>query len=259
MKTLTLQQLSEKLHGKYWEKGEKKRVYLDRGHNTKKMSTTTYVYQREDGSFGVSCFIDCPSQPYQWIDSQKDEIIENVEEEIQKVFRDIEFDAADELFVVYNPSAGEGTYYSRYNESKFNDLGDLYENEDVFLSEKEAEQVIKSHDLSNDWIVISVKKSLYKERYEMRLAEIRLEREQKQEDAKIKAEAERKQKSQEEKELRDKSTDVALNMEGEKVKHPRFGVGIVLSRGDGKVTVNFPEIGEKQLLEKFAKLEVAHG
>lgn len=83
MNTLSLEQLAEKLNGKLWIKEDKKRIYLDRGYNTKKMSTKTYVYQREDGSFGVSCYIDCPSQAYQWIQSQQEEVIKGVEESIE--------------------------------------------------------------------------------------------------------------------------------------------------------------------------------
>ena len=82
-KTPTIEQLREKLGGKLWIKGDLKRLYLDRGYNTKKMSTKTYVYQREDGSFGVSCYIDCPSQDYNWIKSQQQEVIDNVTEDIE--------------------------------------------------------------------------------------------------------------------------------------------------------------------------------
>lgn len=77
--TITLETLSEKLGGKLWVKGELKRIYLDCGYNTKKMSTKTYVYQREDGSFAVKCYIDCPSQNSQWIYSQQEKIVSSVE------------------------------------------------------------------------------------------------------------------------------------------------------------------------------------
>ena len=83
MKNLTIEQLAEKLGGKLWTKGDLKRIYLDRGYNTKKMSTKTYVYQREDGTFGVSCFIDCPSQDFNWIKSQQNEVIGNVMSDIE--------------------------------------------------------------------------------------------------------------------------------------------------------------------------------
>ena len=47
---------------------------------------------------------------------------------------------------------------------------------------------------------------------------------------------------------------------GAKVEHPRFGVGVVMGlSGDGenaKATVDFANVGRKQLLLKFAKLRV---
>lgn len=84
MKNLTIEQLAEKLGGKLWIKGDLKRIYLDRGYNTKKMSTKTYVYQREDGTFGVKCSIDCPSQAFQWIESQENEVVESVKLSIER-------------------------------------------------------------------------------------------------------------------------------------------------------------------------------
>lgn len=65
MKTLTIEQLAEKLQGNLWIKGDLKRIYLDRGYNTKKMTTKTYVYER-DGQFMVSCNVECANQPWQW-------------------------------------------------------------------------------------------------------------------------------------------------------------------------------------------------
>jgi hypothetical protein len=62
-----------------------KRIYVDAGWNTKKMSTKTYIYQREDGTFGVSCYIDCPSQPMAWIKSQQAEIITSLENRIDNI------------------------------------------------------------------------------------------------------------------------------------------------------------------------------
>jgi hypothetical protein len=82
---MTLEILAEKLNGKVWIKGDMKRVYLDRGYNTKKMSTKTYIYQKEDGTFGVSCYIECPSQPLSWIKSQQVETINAVMSEIEEV------------------------------------------------------------------------------------------------------------------------------------------------------------------------------
>jgi len=83
--TPSIEFLAEKLNGKLWVKGDLKRIYLDEGHNTKKMSTKTYAYQHEDGSFGVSCHIDCPSQAWQWVKSQEDEIKTRVAQDIEHV------------------------------------------------------------------------------------------------------------------------------------------------------------------------------
>lgn len=92
---LTLEIIAEKLGGKVWEKGNLKRVYLDRGYNTKKMSTKTYVYQREDSSFGVSCYIDCPSQPFEWIKSQQEEVVEGVMQDINEILNPTEHESND--------------------------------------------------------------------------------------------------------------------------------------------------------------------
>lgn len=92
---ITLEQLAEKLGGKLWIKGDMKRIYLDRGYNTKKMTTKTYVFQKEDSSFGVSCFIDCPSQPFAWIKSQQEELINGVMEDIEAAIFEIENPGVD--------------------------------------------------------------------------------------------------------------------------------------------------------------------
>lgn len=42
----------------------------------------------------------------------------------------------------------------------------------------------------------------------------------------------------------------------ETVTHARFGAGTVISRENGNVTVDFNEVGEKTLIERFAKLDV---
>ena len=81
-KITDLQSLAPILKGKYWIKGDKQRVYLDRGHNTKKMSTTTYVYESGNSEFKVCCYVECPSQTETWINSQQNKIIESVEEDL---------------------------------------------------------------------------------------------------------------------------------------------------------------------------------
>ena len=92
---ITIEQLAERLQGKLWVKGDLKRIYLDEGYNTKKMTTKTYVYQREDGTYGVSCNIDCPSQAWQWIKSQQDEIIESVNTKIERAMSDTAYILVD--------------------------------------------------------------------------------------------------------------------------------------------------------------------
>jgi len=98
---ITIEALAEKLNGKMWVKGDLKRIYLDRGYNTKKMSTRTYVYQKENGNFGVSCYIDCPSQPHQWIKSQQEEIIESVENDIEEAMATSYFSIQDKNTGLY--------------------------------------------------------------------------------------------------------------------------------------------------------------
>lgn len=87
MKTLT--ELNEKLNGRIWSKNGIERIYLDEGYNTKKMKTTTYVQVIND-SFVVKCFIECPSQDYNWIKSQQERVIESVEEKIEEILNPTE-------------------------------------------------------------------------------------------------------------------------------------------------------------------------
>lgn len=82
-KSISIEELSKRINGKLWIKGDMKRIYIDAGYNTKKMSTKAYIYQREDGSFGVSCYIECPSQPMAWIKSQQKEVIEGINRDIE--------------------------------------------------------------------------------------------------------------------------------------------------------------------------------
>jgi len=130
MENISIEILSEKLGGKLWIKEDKKRIYLDCGYNTKKMSTKTYVYQREDGTFGVSCYIDCPSQPYAWIQSQQSEVIESVERRIENVL-------ADTVYLITDDAIGKVIN----DNCKPCELNDLYES-DYFLSKPDAEKYI---------------------------------------------------------------------------------------------------------------------
>jgi len=130
MENILIETLAEKLGGKLWIKEDKKRIYLDCGYNTKKMSTKTYVYQREDGTFGVSCYIDCPSQPYAWIQSQQAEVIEGVERRIEDVL-------ADTVYLITDDSTGK-VINDNGNPCELNDLYDSA----YFLSKSAAEKYI---------------------------------------------------------------------------------------------------------------------
>lgn len=82
-KNVTLEQLAERFNQTVWVKGDLKRIYLnDEGYNTKKMSTKTFIFEK-DGEFIVSCRIECPSQPYQWIRSQEEEVKEGIYSKIE--------------------------------------------------------------------------------------------------------------------------------------------------------------------------------
>lgn len=83
--TANIYELAEKLNAKVWEKGDMKRIYLnDEGYNTKKMSTKTFIWQDETGEFKVSVRIECPSQPWNWIKSQEQEVREWVLKRIDR-------------------------------------------------------------------------------------------------------------------------------------------------------------------------------
>ena len=82
-KNVTLEQLAERFNQTVWVKVDLKRIYLnDEGYNTKKMSTKTFIFEK-DCEFIVSCRIECPSQPYQWIQSQEEEVKEGVYSKIK--------------------------------------------------------------------------------------------------------------------------------------------------------------------------------
>lgn len=86
--TISIETLATELNGKVWSKGNITRIYLDKGHNTKKMTTNCYVYQKEDLSFAVVCRIDCPSQPTSWIRSQEQQVVESVMEQINEILNE---------------------------------------------------------------------------------------------------------------------------------------------------------------------------
>ena len=81
-------ELAERLGRKVWEINGLKRIYINDGYNTEKMSTTTFIWKDESGEFKVNCYIECPSQPWNWIKSQKEIVISNVEEEVRHALVD---------------------------------------------------------------------------------------------------------------------------------------------------------------------------
>lgn len=108
-----------------WTKGDLKRIYLNGvGYNTKKMSTKAFIYEK-DGEFRVSVNIDCPSQPYQWIESQEAEVRESI-------LNDIEY----RIFTINNP----GVDYEEYKEQQTAEKeAKEIEIEQIRLSEQEKE------------------------------------------------------------------------------------------------------------------------
>ena len=83
----TLQELSEKLNGKLWSKNGLERLYVNKGYNTKKMKTTTYV-EIKDEEFVVKCYVECESQPFEWCKSQAQIVKENLEEDIAEILKE---------------------------------------------------------------------------------------------------------------------------------------------------------------------------
>lgn len=216
MKTLTIEQLAEKLKGKLWVKGELKRIYLDEGHNTRKMSTKTYVYQNEDGDFKVSCYIECPSQPYQWIKSQQEEIIDSVIKKIEELIELANVVLVDsrltsdkkevEVKISYNEIIeekwlSENDFYSRFGEYPENVFDNLPE---VFIEPKS--------------IIVPVKSP--------------------------------------KKEIKVGKTDNPKFGIGSKISHDKFGNGVVTAEDDSVIKANFESVGEKSLIKKYAPIKL---
>lgn len=227
--TITLQELAIKLNGKFWSKEGKERVFLDKGYNTKKMSTKTYVEVRND-EFVVRCFIDCPSQNDNWIESQQEEIVYNVSKEIREVL-------ATEYFYVIN---SKGNVVDEINNEK--ELSDLYVDGGLFLSEILAKINMKREDFEGEI------KSISREDFEkLESEEIqKVENNQKGFSTRLKAETPMPET---------KSFELGI---GKKVSHARFGLGEIIEEieNDGmkKFRILFQTEGEKLLLERFANL-----
>lgn len=227
---ISLEQLAEKLNGKLWVKGEMKRIYLDEGYNTKKMSTKTYVYERQDGSFGVSCRIDCPSQNDNWITSQEDKIIAGVEKEIENIikistlelleYKILEEKAECEVFVKVNAEA-EPSWFAE--EDFYEEFGSYPA--EVFGGNLEVEL-----------------EAIYEK---MREAARKKEAEKIEHPNKVNTELAKENSTPAEK--------IKLG-DGKKVSHNRFGLGEILEETEEKVKVLFEDHGERSLLKKYAPL-----
>ena len=236
METISFEQLAEKLNGKLWVKGDLKRIYLDEGFNTKKMSTKTYVYERKDGSWGVSCRIECPSQNDNWITSQEDKVIESVETRIDHIVKQLNVELVEykiiedkaEVLVKANTDA-EPVWFT---ESDFNDeFGDYPA--DVFGGKLEEEL-----------------EAIY---------------EKKREERRIVNEKKEAEKALEAKEKTVRNTDINLSEGksadfeiGKTYNHSNFGNGICEAEDDNTVVINFPSVGQKKLLKKFIKLTLVN-
>lgn len=236
MTTITIEQLAEKLNGNLWIKGDMKRIYLDEGYNTKKMSTKTYIYQKSDGTFGVSCGIDCPSQHDNWISSQEDEIIASVERRIENIFAQSTLELVDYKILdgfdgcevlVKKDSESEPNWF---NESEFNsEFGDYPA--DVFGGklEEELEEAYK-------------------------IARQKRDEENAKKDAE-RIELENKKKAENIERAKEELTNI---VEAQRVNHSKFGKGTVISSSESKIEVLFDdaEIGLKSFLPKFVKFEI---
>lgn len=225
----SFEKLAEKLNGKVWIKGDLKRIYLERGHNTKKMSTKTWVEQQGD-SYVVKCFVDCPSQPWQWCKSQQEEVIKSVENQIENLTKQqnlelVSFEINKETFdynVVVKDCVTTETFEI---------------NDEEFLSKFG----ITATELFGGNLQIEID-SLYQ-----------AEREKRESKKQIEAEKQEEVKKQEYKET-------TIPSGAKRVKHSRFGLASVIEINEekGQIKLKFDDqnVGIKTLLIRFAGLEI---
>lgn len=238
MSTVSIEQLAERINGKIWVKGDVKRIYIDAGHNTKKMTTKTYVFQREDGKFGVSCYIDCPSQPFQWIESQKEEVIESVMVSIERATAQAVYLLKDNAGNICDtdgePTAINELYFDEiYSKSKMQKYAD-----EINCTVFEMDRIKFDTEVAQLDEIDAAKRAYEK------LSQPTPERV-----LKIK-------KSE------DIKTETPVYGADCRVKHPKFGEGTVKSEGDEMICILFDnaEYGKKDLLKRFIKLEIlSHG
>lgn len=86
MTAVTLESLASKFNGaKIWEKGDIKRLYINAGYNTKKMTTKAYIYQDADGNFKISVYVECPNQNFTWIKGEQQRVISQIQQELDEI------------------------------------------------------------------------------------------------------------------------------------------------------------------------------
>lgn len=227
---ISIEQLAQKLNKQLWVKADLKRIYMnDAGYNTKKMSTKTFIWQDENGEFKVSCKIDCPSQPYQWIESQEEEVRQSILDKIDEAL-------ATEVFVIKVEKTGK---YDCYN-------GTL-NYASVYYSEEKANRA--AEEAFSNCTVEKWNRSEFETEVEKLDEAERIERE-----AKKQAEQLVVNTIPAEKPAIKNTTTPTFGVDT-RVNNPRFGNGTVIAESDDTIEVNFDIEGNKRLLKKFAKLE----
>lgn len=235
METISFEQLAEKLNGKLWIKGDLKRIYLDEGFNTKKMSTKTYVYEKQDGSWGVSCRIECPSQNDNWIISQEDKVIEDVEKNILEIIELSKVELVDsrlsadetevEVKISYNGNIeefflSETQFDERFNRYPRSVFENLPQTKSLKITQSDSNEVLEFE-----------KSSLETQSEKMKFVTDYYFRN------------------------RSAETNIVSSFEiGATYNHTKFGNGVCESEDETSVVVNFPELGSKKFIKQFVKL-----
>lgn len=231
---ITIEELAVKLNGTMWTKGDLKRIYLDKGFNTKKMSTKTYVEETSEGNFNVKCFVECPSQDYNWCKSQANQVIESVDKEIAEAL-------VTEYFLVMNDDTA--LFIDDCGNEKA--MNDIY-GSDLHHSKRAAERFIEKQ-LSGNYSV----QLISREAFDRQVAEL---------DAIEKTWV---APVVQEKVIYKPLTETEQNLTfvpGTKVIHSRFGKGEIIGMDNEdpafrKLTILFEDGTQKSLLERFANLE----
>ncbi len=236
---ITIEDLAIKLNGKMWTKGDLKRIYLDRGYNTKKMSTKTYVEETSEANFNVKCFVECPSQDYNWCASQAEMVVESVDKEIAEA-------TVTEYFLVMNEDTA--LFVDDCGTDKA--MNDIY-GSDLHHSRRAAERFIEK-ELNGNYSV----QLISREAFDRQVTEL---------DAIEKANyvapvVEEKVISRPVSKPLTETEQNLTFVPGTKVVHSRFGKGEILDIVDAdpafrKLPILFEDGTKKELLERFANLQ----